>query len=270
MSQLRAIQAVIGRELLTVARTRSYYALLVGVSLIVVGFALAGGGAGMGYIPTTADLLLPLELLVPAVALAFGYRTVVGDARRGELAVLDTYPLSPWGYVLGVYIGRAIAVLFVLAVPFAILGGYVATTEPEISAVATHGGVDSPVLFLRFALLTALFALSVLALALAVSALAWSGRTALVLAVLVLGAIVVGADLLLVRGVGAGWLPIEDLPTALALSPTSAYRGLVMETVLSTPLVSGQRFASPVASLLGLLGWLVLSLGLTTWTIRKK
>lgn len=268
MTRWRQVQAVIGRELLTVARSRAYYLLLAGVTLVMVGFALAGS-ADMGYIPTSADLLLPLELIIPIVSLALGYRTIVGDNRRGELAILQTYPIPAWKYVIGVYVGRAIAVLSVLAVPFLLLGVYVSTSTPELSTVATHGGVDSPVLFFRFALLSILFALSVLAIGLAISGVARSGRTALVLAVVALGAVVVGADLLLIRGVGSGWLPEGKLATVLALSPTSAFRGLVMETVLATPLETDQQYASPLGSFLGLVGWTTVSLLVTIRAVSE-
>lgn len=267
----QAIQAVVARELATVVRTRSYWVLLLGTFAAVFGMAIAGGGPETGYLPTAVDLRLPMELLVPALAVALGYPTIVADARRGELDVLDTYPLPSWGYVLGVYAGRALALVATVAVPLAALAAYVTVTaEPSAARIATHQGADSIALLVRFGVLTLAFGVAVLAVVLAASALAWSRRSAVVLAVLVLGTLVLGLDLLLLRGVGSGFVSGDSLTSALALSPTSAYRGLVFETVLSPALGTDQQYGSPLASVLGLALWTVLSLALTTVAVARR
>lgn len=267
----RAVQAVLVRELMTVARSRAYLGMLVGVSLVTAGMLAAGGGVEIGYVPAALDLLLPFEILVPAVAIALGYRTITDDASRGELDVLDTYPVPPWAYVLGVYGGRGLALAGVIVGPLALAGLYLSTqSPPDPTTLATHGGVDSPLLFVRFAALTLLYGLSALALALAVSALAWSRRTAIVLAIVLLGGVVVGVDLLLLRGVGTGWIADQHLTTALAVSPTSAYRGLVLETVLYVAFDAESGYATPAASLLGLLSWTAVGLALTVVGVRGR
>jgi ABC-type transport system involved in multi-copper enzyme maturation permease subunit len=267
----QAVQAVLVRELLTVARSRAYLGLVAGVSLVAAGVLAAGGGVEVGYVPAAIDLLLPFELLVPAVAVALGYRTITDDADRGELDVLETYPVPPWAYVLGVYAGRAIALVGALGVPLALAGLYLSTqSPPDPTTLATHSGVDSPVLFVRFVGLTLLYGLVALALTLAVSALAWSRRTAIVLAILLLGSVAVGIDLLLLRGFGAGWIADQQLTTALAASPASAYRGLVFETVLYVAFDSESGYAAPAASVAGLLAWLVAGLGLTVVGVTRR
>ena len=267
----QAVQAVLVRELLTVARSRVYLGLVAGVSLVAAGVLAAGGGVEVGYVPAAIDLLLPFELLVPAVAVALGYRTITDDADRGELDVLETYPVPPWAYVVGVYAGRAIAMVGALGVPLALAGLYLSTqSPPDPTTLATHSGVDSPVLFVRFVGLTLLYGLVALALALAVSALAWSRRTAIVLAILLLGSVAIGIDLLVLRGFGAGWVADQQLTTALAASPASAYRGLVFETVLYVAFDSESGYAAPAASVAGLLAWLVAGLGLTVAGVTRR
>jgi len=267
----QAVQAVLVRELLTVARSRAYLGLVAGVSLVAAGVLAAGGGVEVGYVPAAIDLLLPFELLVPAVAVALGYRTITDDADRGELDVLETYPVPPWAYVVGVYAGRAIAMVGALGVPLALAGLYLSTqSPPDPTTLATHSGVDSPVLFVRFVGLTLLYGLVALALALAVSALAWSRRTAIVLAILLLGSVAIGIDLLVLRGFGAGWVADQQLTTALAASPASAYRGLVFETVLYVAFDSESGYAAPAASVAGLLAWLVAGLGLTVAGVTRR
>lgn len=264
-----SVQAVFGRELVTVARARSSLVLLVGVTAVTFGVVLAAGSQP-AYLPTAVDLLLPMELLVPAVAVALGYRTIAADDRRGELAVLNTYPVPPWGYVLGVYLGRAVAMLAVLAVPLLLVGLYVAVSpSPGSSLIASHRGVDSPVVFLRFVVLTLVFGAAVLAMALAASALARSRRSALVVGVVALGFVVVGFDLLVLRGFVGGWFGAGQLTTVMALSPTSAYRGLVFETVLSTATRTGVRQASVALSVVGLLAWTALSLLVATVAVDR-
>lgn len=264
MTGRQAVQTVLVRELLTVARSRAYVGLIVGVTLVAFGVLFAGDAPEIGYVPVAVDLLLPFELLVPAVAVALGYRVITDDASRGELDVLETYPVPAWAYVAGVYLGRALALAAALLVPLVLVAGYLATqSSPEPATLATHRGIDSPIMFVRFSALTLLYGLVALSLALAVSALAWSRRTAIVLAVLVLGLVVVGVDLVLLRGFGTGWVADQQLTTALAMSPASAYRGLVFETVLYVAFDAESGYASPVASVVGLLTWLVGAFALT-------
>ncbi|MFC6976780.1 hypothetical protein ACFQL1_22095 [Halomicroarcula sp. GCM10025709] len=196
---------VIERELVAAVRTRSYALLSIALLLIVVGVARVGGGPSGGYVPTVVDVLVVVEVLVPAVAFAVGYRAVVDARERGELAVLETYPLPPWAYVIGVYTGRAIALLVVVLGPLVVLGIHVATTAgPETTVFASHRGVDSPLLYVRFLSLTALLALVSLAVALALSAVAGSRRRAIVLGLVGVAAVVAGFDLLVVTGSAQG------------------------------------------------------------------
>lgn len=269
-SRRQWVQAVVVRELVTVARSRSTVVLLVGVLAVVFGAVLAGGSQP-DYLPTAVDLLLPMELVVPAVAVALGYRTIAADARRGELAVLRTYRLPAWGYVVGIYVARVLALLVIVGLPLALVGLYVASLSADTSSLlATHSGVDSPIIFLRFLVLTLLFGVVVLAMALAASTLARSRRSVVVAGVVLVLAVVIGIDLLVVRGFAGGQFAGERLTTLLALSPASAYRGLVFETVLMTATDRSGQQASTVLSLFGLAAWTVGSLAVATVTVRRR
>lgn len=107
--------AVLERELRTVARSYGFYALAGGFTLLVFGLAFAMELSS--YVPLVLSLLLPLEVVVPALAAAFGFRSVLGDREREELTVLQTFPLSPSSYVLGVYIGRLVPLLVTIGIP---------------------------------------------------------------------------------------------------------------------------------------------------------
>lgn len=209
-------------------------------------------------------------MLVPIVAIAFGYRAILGDRRRGELDVLETYPLTPRELVVGVYTGRAVGLLGTVVLALGLVGGAVVVGRAEpLGRYASHAGADSPLLYARFVVLTALFALSMLAVALAISALVSGTRSALALAVVALVVLLVGLDLALVYGLASGYIGDSSLIHALAVSPLSAYRGLVFETTVLTATGTGPRAASPAASLLGLTVWTVGSLAITMWAVKR-
>ncbi|QSG02013.1 ABC transporter permease [Natranaeroarchaeum sulfidigenes] len=271
MSGRRAARVLFGRELASIVRSRSYLLLFAGVAAVIIGIGIVGGGIDAGYVPTAVDLLLPLELLVPAVAFAIGYRSIADDIQRDELSVLETYPVPDWAYVAGVYVGRAVALVAMLGLPLFVVGILVwLSAGPDTTIVATHRGIDSPLLFGRFVLLTLAYALMVLAVVLALSALASTRKTALTFAVVGLGGLVVGLDLLVLRGVGAGWVTGDTLITAIAASPTSAYRGLVFETVLYVAFETETGYASPVASTFSLLVWTVIGLSVAALGVSQR
>jgi ABC-type transport system involved in multi-copper enzyme maturation permease subunit len=269
-SRRDAFWAVFAREVRGATRSRTYLLLAAVLTLVVFGLARAGNGPSAGYVPTVVDVLLVVEVLVPAVAFAVGYRSIADDAIRGTLDVLATYPLPPWVYVVGVYAGRAVALLAVVLVPLLLLGVVVATSAgPATTVFASHRGVDSPLLFVRFLALTGAFALAALSIAVAVSALADSRRRAILLALVGLLVVVVGADVTILRALTGG-LADADLGVLLGLSPASAYRGLVFETVLYVAFTGRAGFVSTPVAAAGLLGWIVASLLVATLAVRGR
>ena len=262
---------VVQRELRGAVRTRMYLFLALAFTGVSFGVARAGGGPAGGYVPTVVDVLLVVEVLVPTVAFAVGYRAIVDDAVRGELDVLQTYPVPTWAYVTGVFVGRAIVLLAVTLVPLTLLGVHVATTAgPETTVFASHRGVDSAFLYVRFLTLTALLALVSLSIALALSAVAGSGRSAILLGVAGLLLVVVGTDVALFGALDAGLVSEGGLGAVLALSPTSAYRGLVFETVLYVAFEGRSGFVSPILAATSLLGWIALSLAGATAAVQYR
>lgn len=266
----RLFKTIVGRELRTIVRTRMFFVLGIAFAAVLLGIAWVGKSVEAGYVPTVVDLLTPLELLVPVVAIAFGYRAILGDEQRGELDVLETYPVSNREIVLGVYAGRAIGLLTTVIVPLVAVAAMVVLFEDDgLSIYATHSGADSPILFGRFIILTLLFALTILAVAIAISAVVSGTRSALALSVVALVGLVIGLDLLLVYGFSIGLIGDSALIQSLAISPLSAYRGLVFESVVVVAAGTGPAVASPIASIVGLVVWLVAALGIATWAIGR-
>lgn len=264
------VVAVADREFRAVVRTRLLLVLVAGYAVVVWGVALAGS-AGGGYLPLSLDLLVPMELLVPVLGFAFGYRAILGDRERGELAVVRTYPLDAAQFVAGVYLGRATALAAVVVVPLLAAGALVPLSRQRtISVLSAHATTDSPSLYLRFVVLMVLFALVVLAVALAVSAVARSVRQALGLAAAVGLATAVGIDATGVAGLAGGVLPESSVGVVLALSPNGAVRGLVFATVVD-PVTTGGVSAGlpPLLSLSGLAVWAVGSAALATRAVDR-
>ncbi|MFC7042957.1 ABC transporter permease [Halonotius sp. GCM10025705] len=271
MSSLTIMATLIRRELRTAARTRSYYLLGLAVGGILLGLTFGGGGAATGYIPTVVDLLLPLEVLVPVVAVAIGYRAIPSDLDRGEVAMLDTYPVSPSAYVGAVYLGRAVVLSAIIGIALLMVGIVVAVAAgPDTGVFATHSGVDSPILFGRFLVVTLLFGNALVAVVLLASVVVASARTAIVAAIAAVLAVVVGGEAAIVLGVLDGVLTETTLQVALGFVPNSAYRGLVFETVVGVLSAGESGYASPLISLAGLLLWIVGSLGAAAGLLRWR
>lgn len=251
-----AVAAFVRREVATVARTRTYLVLAAGFALGLLALTWVAGA--VGYVPTALALLTPVELLVPALAFALAYRTVRGDEERGELDMVRTFPISRGTYVAGAYLGRATALVGVVVgslLLVALLVGLVGGAKTDV--IAAHGGADSVVLFLRFTFLTALLGQVALGVALLVSVVARSTRSALALALVGVGLLVVGLDLALVAGVGGGVVSAGSLGPLVALSPTSAFRGLVLESVVGAVQGGSVTGVATWQYGLGLLLWLV-------------
>jgi ABC-2 type transport system permease protein len=251
----RRLDAVLERGFRTVLRNRTLVLLAAAFSVVVVAVAALGSGGPGGFAPLVLDLLLPVEVLVPALSIAFGYRSVLGDEERGERDVQRTFPATALEYVGGVLLGRSAVLVPVVGGCLLLAGVLVPLLQPDPpTVVATHSAGDSPLLYLRFVLLTAAYAVVTLAAAVAVSAVARSTREAVVLAVALLVTVVVGIDAGAVATLAA--FGPESAPVLAALSPNGAYRGLVLELVVAPTGTEGPRAASPLLSALSLLAWL--------------
>jgi len=266
--RLRQVRALAQRELDAVVRTRTYLVLVTLFGLAVASVP-ALGGAG-GYLPLVLNLMTPVEVLVPVLAFAFGYQAIRADAERGELDVIRTYPVRRATYVLGVFLGRATAVLAAVLVPLALAATFVPlASQPAPSFLASAATVDDPIYYVRFVSITGVYAVVALGIAVAVSTVARTRREGLALAVSTLLVVVVGLDLAVVGGLTTGVVGPDGLGAALALSPASAFRGLVL-AFAATP-VAGASAPAPAAlpSVVGLFGWLIGTLALATVTVWR-
>ncbi|MFB6093084.1 MAG: ABC transporter permease [Haloquadratum sp.] len=256
------------RELRTIARTPALVALSVAFAVSIVGVAWAGTGGGGGFVPLTLDLLTFVEVLVPLLAVAFGYRSILGDRQTGELDVIRTFDATRRSYVGGVYLGRALALVALVVGTLLVVGLFVPFLTADIPTfLAINEAADSGLRYVRFVVLSALFTLVALAATVAISAAARTVRTAFALAAALAVTFVIGADTALVAGLSGGVISPDGLSVLLAFSPNSAFRGLVLATAVGV--VGGAEVAagSPLLNLLGLLAWWLGSLAVAVWRV---
>jgi len=257
------------REFRTVLRTRTVAVLATGYVLILVGLVVAAGTAG--YLPLSLDLLRPVEVLVPILAFAFGYRSILADAERGELETIRTYPISGRVFVAGVYLGRLAGFLAVVLLPLVIAGLLVATGgKGQVSVIAAHETVDSPAIYFRFVTLTAGYAAVTLAIATAVSAVSRSTREALALVAVLFLALVIGFDASIVAALSGGLIGPGQVAPLLAVSPNSAFRGLVFSLAIGDAYTRGATTGSPLLLAAGLTLWFVGSMAVGVRTVWRS
>lgn len=260
--------AVFEREFNTIIRTRVYGIVALGVVSAIVVLGLVGGVSG--YIGVILNLLTPLAVLLPVFCAAFGYRVLVVDSESGELDVLRTFSLTRGVYVSGVLLGRLTLMVPVVVVALAIVGIAVPLfTGGSSEFLLRRTTYNGPLLFIRFCVLTAIATVVFFTIVAAVSAAASRSRRAIALGVVLVVALTVGVDLVIVAGVATEIFSSDLLPLLLALSPVSAYRGLVLafavEPATASPLQAGSAFAN----FLGLLGWFAGSLTVATNLVWK-
>ena len=256
------------RELRTVAKTPALLALAGVFVMSIVGVAWAGTGGSGGFVPLTLDLLTFVEVLVPLLAFAFGYRAILDDRLTGELDMLRTFDVDRVAYVGGVYVGRAVALVGVVVVSLLIAGILVPTlTADQPTFLAQNRAADSVLRFVRFIALSAGFTLVALAVTLAVSAAARTLRTAFVLATALTVAFVVGVDTALIAGLTSDVVPPENVALLLTASPNSAFRGLVLEVAVGVVGGTSVNAGSTPLNALALLLWGLLGLGISVWRV---
>lgn len=265
---IQKLSAVIEREFHTVTRTRAYVLTLLTFVAVLVGFALVGGISG--YISVVLSLLMPLELLLPVLTAAFGYRSLVADRESGEVEILRTFPLSRSVYVEGILFGRLTVLLMVVLGTLLIIGISVPLLTPESSQfLQRRTTYNGPLLFTRFGVLTALATTVLFAIMMALSAVSRHSNRSLALAVLTGIGLAIGLDLAIVTGFAADLFPREWLPWVLATSPLSAFRTLVLGTVVEPAVESEIRAGSVIGSLVSLFVWFSGSLIIAVYFVWK-
>ena len=82
--------------------------LLAGLALLLalLGAAPAGSVKASALAVTLASLASLTVYLLPLIALMLAYDAVVGEAERGTLLLLLSYPVPRWAVILGKFVGH--------------------------------------------------------------------------------------------------------------------------------------------------------------------
>lgn len=207
--------------------------------------------------------------LIPLIALLISHDAIVGEAERGTLLLLLSYPLSRWQVIVGKFIGH-IAIL-----AFATLIGYGAAAG-ALAVTGGIGGAESWSAFGRLIGSSIVLGAVFIAIGYLISALASERSTAggiaigvwlifvLIYDMALLGLLVVDQG----RSVTAGLLNV-----LLLLNPTDAYRLVNLDGAAAS--ISGMagvagRAIAPAALAAALAAWIVAPLAAAMLVFARK
>ncbi|APG49192.1 gliding motility-associated ABC transporter permease protein GldF (plasmid) [Phaeobacter porticola] len=254
---------------------RNRWVLIAVVLMVVFSLVLSAvgsapsGGLGADRLSITVASLTSLSVyLVPLVALLMSFDAVAGEVERGTLPLLLTYPVARWE-ILG---GKLIAHTSILVI--ALLAGYgVAALIAVANDPAAVAGVGS---LWRLTWTSTLLGATFLGIGYALSSLSRRASGAAGLAIGLWLGLVVLYDLALLAAVvadGGGIFTKQIFPTALLVNPADAFRLFNLTASQATSTASGVGgAAASIAlwqSLLSILLWPILALGLATRAFRK-
>ena len=117
---------------------------IIGLTLVLAVFALSltllgsapGGTVGASPLLVTVVSLSSLTvLLLPLIGLMLSYDAIVGEAERGTLLLLLSYPVQRWNVMAGKFLGHVVILSFATVIGYGIAGGVAAYSgdgvEPE-------------------------------------------------------------------------------------------------------------------------------------------
>ncbi|WP_027261811.1 ABC transporter permease [Sedimentitalea nanhaiensis] len=270
---MRRILAVAMIEATITRRNRWLLMATVIMVLFAVALTLAGsaptGTLGVNMLTVSVASMTTLSVyLAPLLALMMAFDSIAGEAERGGLGLLLSYPVSRAEILLGKFVAHLSALAFAMIVGFGVAGGL----------AAVQGGVDaaSLVALVRLILTSILLGAAFLALGYMLSALAGSATGAAGLSAGLWMVFVVLYDLGLLGAVvfdAGGWFTQTLFPWALAANPADAFRlwnvaasdGVAMATGLSGAASALPDWVAPTSLLL----WPVLALLLARYFFER-
>ena len=195
--------------------------------------------------------------LVPLIAFLLGYDAIVGEAERGCLLLMLTYPVSRFEILIGKFLGHSAILAFATLVGYGAVG----------AAAAASGKVDAESwrAFAGLLFSSVLLGLAFLALAYLVSVAVSERSTAagVVVGLWLLFVIVYDLALMGMLVASKGGVGSDLFPSLLVLNPADAYQLFNLTTFENVRKISGMGGISasaqfPPAVLLGVLvAWII-------------
>lgn len=128
---MKALRQIAFKEFRGGLRNRWVAALIVTLTGLALVLALVGAAPGGGIKASTLSVtvvsLASLSVyLLPLIALMLSYDSVVGEAERGTLSLLLSYPVARWQVCLGKFLGHLMILALAIAVGYGATGVFVA------------------------------------------------------------------------------------------------------------------------------------------------
>lgn len=121
--------AVARKDFSDSARSRRLWVLIAVFVIFVAGLAYyfaeianAGQNPNAGSLALIGSLLVPTAILLPAIGILTGYRSVIGERESGSLKLLLSLPHRRRDVVLGKLVGRSAVVALAVVIGFAVGG----------------------------------------------------------------------------------------------------------------------------------------------------
>lgn len=215
---LRTMWPLLQRELRDSLRNKWFllYTLAFGGLAVALAFLsnIGTGLSGMAGFGKTAASLINLTLLVvPLMALTMGAVSLSTERDRGMLGYLLAQPVSRVEVYLAKFLGQGLAFVGAIALGFGVCA----------AALAQNGAGDG-LLFVRIAALSALLALSLLAIGMLIATVARRSTSAMGIAVFVWLAVTLLGDLGLLGATTFLNLEVSDMLTLSFLNPTQVFK----------------------------------------------
>ena len=274
---MSVILAIAGKELREGLRNRWVVAVTALLGVLALALAFLGsaptGETGASALDVMVVSLSSLTIfLIPLIALLLAHDAIVGEAERGTLLLLLSYPVARWQIILGKFVGHVVILAGATIVGYGVAG----------LALGLFGGAEAGRGWPAFALMignSVGLGAAFLAIGYAISALASERGVAAGLAVgvwllfaLVYDMVVLGA---LVVDQGAVITPCL-LNLLLLLNPADVYRLLNLAGSAEARLFSGMAGVAADAAIdwrllaLALGGWIALPLALAVALFARR
>lgn len=263
---VRNVLLIAAREYRIATRGRWSIGLAVLFALFSVGI-VAFGTSRVGPAQYDAVIASLAELgvyLIPLVALAVGYDTVVGAEESGALDMLFSLPVSPGQVVLGKFLGRAGVLATGMLVGLGVGG---------VAVVGVIGGVGIAK-YAAFVLIATATGSAFLGVGVLVSTVAREKARALALALAAWVWFVLLHDLAAIALIATVDLPDSVLAGMVLTNPADVFRVLVLSQLQTAPggfaaVLAKAALSMPVL-VVALALWIIVPVSIATGTIGRR
>jgi Cu-processing system permease protein len=257
-------------------RNRWIIASIIGLGLFALSLALLGS-APVGEVKASALNITTISLaslsvyLIPLIALMLAFDAIVGEAERGTLILLLTYPIKRWQVIVGKYFGHICILSLAIVIGYGLAGFYISLNH----SIASVDWVN----YFRMIVTTILLGSVFLSIGYLISVLIKERSTAIGVSIATWLLLIVVYDFMLlglVLGDNEQLINGNILATIIYLNPADIYRLFNLAGNESARLISGMGdLAGTVllqswSMIAALLFWIIAPLFLAVTIFHRK